>query len=245
MKPKPVSATSIPGLLVSLQNEWDSMMLETFTLKKHLQAVRQELSQALYQHEAACRVIARLIKERDQAREALAKYFSGLSLTFQRAIRSCLSACRWQDGGGGRRVRWVPAQETKISEEMVSKMTRRAKENFKTRPKRQIPEDLASTEDLARWSLRSTYSAHKTAHPRVNALRISAVSDDLILSGGEDHQVLLYNVAAQKIEQNFAGHSKPISGLLLLENASSRVVVSASLDRTVRIWQGGRRGEVG
>ena len=53
VKPKPVAASSIPGLLVSLQNEWDSMMLETFTLKKHLQAVRQELSQALYQHEAA------------------------------------------------------------------------------------------------------------------------------------------------------------------------------------------------
>lgn len=126
----------------------------------------------------------------------------------------------------------------------MSKMTRRAKENFKTRPKRQIPEDLASAEDLARWSLQSTYSAHKTSHPRVNALRISAVSDDLVLSGGEDHQVLLYNVAAQKIEQSFTGHSKPISGLLLLENAS-RVVVSSSLDRTVRIWQGGRCGEEG
>lgn len=51
--------------------------MESFTIRQQLHQTRQELSTALYQHDAAVRVIARLTKERDEARDALSKVSIG------------------------------------------------------------------------------------------------------------------------------------------------------------------------
>ena len=44
VKPRPAAATSVPGLLQLMQNEWDSLMVETFTLKQQLDTVRTRQS---------------------------------------------------------------------------------------------------------------------------------------------------------------------------------------------------------
>ncbi|RLV94916.1 Pre-mRNA-processing factor 19 [Spathaspora sp. JA1] len=79
--PPAVSNTSIPSLLSTFQNEWDSVVLELFTLRKQLQSARQELSVALYRQDAAVRVAANAIKERDEAKEALEKLATSLKAT--------------------------------------------------------------------------------------------------------------------------------------------------------------------
>lgn len=76
--PRPPTLTSIPSLLATFQTEWDALALETFTIRQQLHQTRQELATALYQHDAAVRVITRLTKERDEARDALSKVSIGV-----------------------------------------------------------------------------------------------------------------------------------------------------------------------
>lgn len=68
--PRP-QATSLPNLLGVIQKEYDALVLELFDTRKALEDTRRELSQALYQNDAATRVVARLAQERDASRQEL------------------------------------------------------------------------------------------------------------------------------------------------------------------------------
>ena len=65
-QPRLAEVNSVPAAIGMLQAEWDSQVLESYQIRKRLDDTRKELAHALYQHEAACRVIARLIKEKEE-----------------------------------------------------------------------------------------------------------------------------------------------------------------------------------
>lgn len=61
-----ISQSSVPELLSAFSTEWDAAVIETFKLKEHVDSLRKQLAHSLYQHDAACRVIARLLKEKEE-----------------------------------------------------------------------------------------------------------------------------------------------------------------------------------
>ena len=72
MPPRLPAAASLPSLLDQIQASHDAVLLELYEARSALEETRRELSQALYQNDAAVRVVARLAMERDGAREQLA-----------------------------------------------------------------------------------------------------------------------------------------------------------------------------
>ncbi|KAK9236874.1 Prp19/Pso4-like-domain-containing protein, partial [Lipomyces kononenkoae] len=70
---RPNTSDSIPSLLHAFQVEYDALALESFELKKQLLEARKELSSTLYYHDAAVKVAARLMSERDEARAAIVR----------------------------------------------------------------------------------------------------------------------------------------------------------------------------
>ncbi len=72
--PRLPSVTSFSNLLEMMQQEHDALLLELYDTRKALEETRMELSQALYQNDAAARVVARLSLERDEARRLLSQW---------------------------------------------------------------------------------------------------------------------------------------------------------------------------
>lgn len=194
-------------------------MLETYTLKQHLETVRQELAHALYQHDAACRVIARLIKERDSAKNALA------NLHGQAPSHS-----------GAEQASAMEVDTNTLPESIKEKLTQKSQILSKDRKKRAVSAALATEQNIQSFSVQSSDTGiHKSSPAGITSLAIHP-SEDLIVTGGMDGEIGVFNTQSRKLVTKLSGHSKRVNEVVV--HPSQPLLFSASQDKTVRVWGG-------
>ncbi|KAL6365098.1 hypothetical protein LRP88_01077 [Fusarium phalaenopsidis] len=178
VRPRPPTLTSIPALLATFQNEWDALALETYNLKEQLARTREELATALYQHDAAVRVIARLSRERDEARDALSKVtVTGAAVDGDQMM--------------------VDSVE-KLPEELVAKVDETHQTLSKGRKKRPVPEGWATADDISAFENATT---HSLPVPEATALSVGGASAAI---GGLKGQAVVYATNEDKVEVSIA-----------------------------------------
>ncbi|XP_069135303.1 pre-mRNA-processing factor 19-like [Argopecten irradians] len=235
VKPRPASATSIPAILKSLQDEWDAVMLHSFTLRQQLQTARQELSHALYQHDAACRVIARLTKEVSAAREALA------TLKPQAGVAAPGYTAPPQQPAYGAEANpeaaQQPMEEAGMSDEVLQKLQDKATLLTAERKKRgkTVPEGLAIVEDIKTYrQLASHTGLHSASVPGILSLDVCLKDTSKIVTGGNDKNAVVFNKDTEQVMAILKGHTKKVTSVIY--HPEEELVFTASPDCTIRVW---------
>ncbi|XP_018449448.1 LOW QUALITY PROTEIN: pre-mRNA-processing factor 19 homolog 1-like [Raphanus sativus] len=233
VKPKPLHTASIPGLLGAFQTEWDGLMLTNFSLEQQLHTARQELSHALYQHDAACRVIARLKKERDEARQLLSEAESQLPAAPEVGPANATLSNGKRAADDGEQGPDAKKMRLGISAEVITELTDCNAALSQQRKKRQIPPTLASIDDLEKFTQLSSHPLHKTSKPGIFSMDILH-SKDVIATGGIDTTAVLFDRPSGQILSTLTGHSKKVTSIKFVGDTD--LVLTASSDKTVRIW---------
>lgn len=219
VRPRPASATSIPGMLTLLQSEWDALMTEMFELKSNLDTTRKQLSHALYQHDAACRVVARMMREKESVKAQ------------NQLLQDQLANSQPLPPGGADDVSQM--KEIGLSPETIQRFTQFAQVSQKTRKKREFP-DLTPVAEVKRYACKGSHPTHQSTAPGILCIDIHKTDDSRIVTGGVDGQVILFDAHKEKLLHRLAGHQKRVTSVVL--HPSQETIISASADTTARVW---------
>lgn len=176
VKPRPPTLTSIPALLSTFQNEWDAIILEAYQLKQQLAETRQELSTALYYNDAAQRVIARLQKERDEARDALSR----------------VSVSGSANGANGTNGDAMQVDNQPLSGNAAAKVTETQERLSSTRKQRAVPQDWATGDHIQSYDVKASAETQFTGAKHLAA----DSSGDFFLTGDSDGTMGIFDLGA-------------------------------------------------
>lgn len=192
----PPKQQTFSASLKQLQEEYDNIALELFDTRKALEQTREELSQALYQQDAALRVIARLAKERDQAREALQTEGPVTAGTKKRKLQNNDEPTTSQ----GVLENDLPEQDSQVMLETWETLHKSRKSFVKSAAK-----EAPSKEDLSSYKGVDKKTFHKT-----NGIVSLIHNEGKLISAGKDKQIVIYDKNSDEILSKFAVSGIPV-----------------------------------
>lgn len=240
VRPRAADATSIPGLIKLFQDEWDASVLETYKLREYVHKLRQELSHTVYQHDAACRVIARLTRERDEARAALGMLKPSAAAMAVEQPAAAAAAGGPADGSAMETddAAAAEAEDDGMTAAVLSKITSTSKTLSKARKKRVgKPEGMATAEEIKGYAEASSFSGLHSASSGVTCMSVGNPNDSFIMTGSSDKTATLFDTAAGKVVGKMKGHKKKVTGVILHPAEGADTGITCSADKTVKIWQ--------
>ena len=239
VRPRVTGTAGVPGLIKALQDEWDALMLESYNLKRHLADIRQELAYALYQKDAACRVIARLVKERDEARAALGDVQANMAAAVGRPSASGSGA----EGSGSMDVVGGGDDEQDsngIPKSILQNMAATADKLRKDRKPRvkALQARAARPDAVAAYEATGSHPLHSSSKPGILCVDLHPKSPNLVATGGVDSTTVLFDTSSGKKVDTLRGHKKRVNAVRF--HPTQNAVFTASADGTVAVWGPGR-----
>jgi pre-mRNA-processing factor 19 len=234
-----VGNASIPGLVSSMQKEWDALMLSQFETKKELHSTRQQLARALYENDAAFRVIARLIKERDELKQFVdGMETNGASNAKKRKIaggNGASSSSSSSSSSGAMDVDESSSSSATPGVDFDTELTRIKSmatqiaggvKNVIKGLKESVPAFAAVSGEERKY--------HSSAAKKAGITSVAvAASGANVATGGVDGNVIISDRATGSVVHTFKGHSKSVAAVAW---SDSRSVVVSGAAKEVRFW---------
>jgi len=215
--PRQLTGDSVPMLVKNFQTEYDAMVFENFSIRKQLESIRKELAQTLYQNDAACRVIARLLKDRDTALSDIEQ----LKKTYEKA---------------GPKVEHIEPliQLPGLDTDSKNKITQRSQELSAQRKQRVVSPSLTPIDVIKEFNRLGSFPIHQAARPGILCLDIHPLHEEITVSGGVDKTAVIFDVHTGKKLATLAGHKKQVTSVLF--HPTEETVITASTDTQIWIW---------
>ena len=240
MPPRAPSSSSLPSLLSVLQSEFDAVLLELYDARKALDETRRELSSALYQNDAAVRVVARVARERDEARAQLEEYLrSGAAPVADAEAKRPLEG---GEDGPAKVAKRAKVDEDGIPAAVLGRMSATWKSLSKDRRSvakmKRTPEEKAANEGL----LKGCEGKEKKVNlgkssSRAGVLCLAATADgSYVASSHHDKTAVVYGVAEGKILGTLSGSASEISCLDVANIDGTLLVAAGGSDGCVRLF---------